>query len=130
LTKRFDKQHFGTIRPLQEDYERRTEFRRQYAPEPDVDIAAITSRQGPEGRWESTAPPYAYQDERNHLRDIIHELHRLSHEKFTSEEEIFRMFARATLTGNLLPIGRLIENTLGKGSLRRLAEATKKDYRP
>jgi hypothetical protein len=126
LTKRFDEQHFGKIRTLQKEYERRAEFLREYASDADVDIAAITSRQAADGRWESTAPPYGYQKERGRLRDLIHDLYRLTKDRFASEEEIFRMFARASLSGNLLSVGRLIENALGKGSLRRLAEATKK----
>ncbi len=41
--------------------------------------------------------------------------------KFKSKEEVFDEFARANFTGNYLPIARIIEQALGRGSFRRLA---------
>jgi hypothetical protein len=39
---------------------------------------------------------------------------------FASREEIIDMFITAQVTGNLLPLARLIEKTFGKGALRKL----------
>jgi len=39
-----------------------------------------------------------------------------------NREKVFDMFARAMFTGNLLPLGRLIDKTFGKGTFRRIGE--------
>lgn len=43
-------------------------------------------------------------------------------EKFQDREEIFEVFAKGMMTGNILPVGRLIEKTFGNGTLRRIGE--------
>jgi hypothetical protein len=43
-------------------------------------------------------------------------------EKFQDREEIFEIFAKGMMTGNILPVGRLIERTFGNGTLRRIGE--------
>lgn len=47
-------------------------------------------------------------------------------DSFSSTEEVFNVFARAVLTGRLLPVARLIEKTYGEGSFRRVGEKTAK----
>ncbi len=41
---------------------------------------------------------------------------------FSGREEILHMFMQAQVTGNLLPVARLIEKTFGKGAFRKLGE--------
>jgi len=41
---------------------------------------------------------------------------------FSSREELLDMFMRAQVTGNLLPVARLIEKTFGRGAFRKLSE--------
>ena len=41
---------------------------------------------------------------------------------FSSKEEILDMFMKAQVTGNLLPVAKLIEKTFGKGAFRKLSE--------
>jgi len=41
---------------------------------------------------------------------------------FSDREEILNMFMQAQVTGNLLPVARLVENTFGKGAFRKLSE--------
>lgn len=43
-------------------------------------------------------------------------------EVFSSREEILDMFMKAQVTGNLLPVARLIENTFRKGAFRKLSK--------
>jgi hypothetical protein len=45
-----------------------------------------------------------------------------NNEGFSDRTEILNMFMRAQVTGNLLPVARLIEKTFGKGAFRKLSE--------
>lgn len=45
-----------------------------------------------------------------------------NNEDFSDRTEILDMFMRAQVTGNLLPVARLIEKTFGKGAFRKLSE--------
>jgi len=42
--------------------------------------------------------------------------------KFTSRDEVFEHFARANFSGKYLPLARMVEDILGKGSFRKIAE--------
>ena len=68
------------------------------------------------------ATTYAYADEREKLADLISDLYKRNQSEFVSEEEVFKLFAVATLTGRLLPVARLIEKTYEKGSFRMIGE--------
>ncbi len=41
---------------------------------------------------------------------------------FVDREEILNMFMNAQVTGNLLPVARLVDGTFGKGAFRKLSE--------
>jgi len=51
---------------------------------------------------------------------VISEIYQRNKGEFGSEEEIFKTFAKAVLTGRLMELARLIDNTYGKGSFRKL----------
>lgn len=51
--------------------------------------------------------------------DIVYEK---NSEDYKSRDEIIDMFIRAQVTGNILPVARLIEKTFGKGYFRKLSE--------
>lgn len=51
--------------------------------------------------------------------DIVFERNR---EDFSDRKEILDMFMKAQVTGNLLPVARLIEKTFGKGAFRKLSK--------
>ncbi|MDO8668735.1 MAG: hypothetical protein Q7K65_00390 [Candidatus Buchananbacteria bacterium] len=60
--------------------------------------------------------------ERTKLYKILDKLLVDSGGMFKNREEIFNVFAKANFTGNYLPLARIIEKILGKGSFRKLAE--------
>jgi hypothetical protein len=79
-------------------------------------------------RGESREPVFvshAYEAERTSLHMLIADLYKKNQHHYTSENEIFNLFAAAGLTGRLLPLARLIEKTYGKGSFRKIGEMTK-----
>jgi hypothetical protein len=42
--------------------------------------------------------------------------------QFKDASEIYDLFRRGMMTGDILPLGRLIDRTFGKGTLRRIGE--------
>ena len=70
------------------------------------------------------------QDEQAAGKKIVEDLFIKNPGKFDSKEEIMEMFIKAQVTGNLLPVARLLEKTYGKGSFRKLGEETGTVERP
>jgi len=65
---------------------------------------------------------FVYKPERKILNKLIDEVFERNSEKFQDREEVFEVFAKGMMTGNILPVGRLIEKTFGIGTLRRIGE--------
>ncbi len=60
-------------------------------------------------------------EERKKLYDLLDNLIKKSEGKFKDREEVFEEFAQANFSGNYLKIARIIEDILGKGSFKKLA---------
>lgn len=60
--------------------------------------------------------------ERNKLYKLLDKLVASSGGKFKNREEIFDEFAKANFSGNYLPLARIVEGILGKGTFRKIAE--------
>jgi len=69
-----------------------------------------------------TTECFTYQSERKILNTLINKILEKNPEKFKNGEEVFEVFAKGMMTGNILPVGRLIERTFGNGTLRRIGE--------
>lgn len=65
---------------------------------------------------------YPYHNERRKLDSLIDELYEKNTNDFNSKEEVFQLFAKATMTGRIMTVARLIEKTFGKGSFRFVGE--------
>src|SRR4030042_2537224 len=66
--------------------------------------------------------PFTYPKERKMFDDLLDKLYQKNQDKFKGKEEVFDIFAKSMLNGNLLPVGRLVDRTLGKGSFRKIGE--------
>ncbi|MBP6943105.1 MAG: hypothetical protein KBB55_03630 [Candidatus Buchananbacteria bacterium] len=66
------------------------------------------------------------QREREKLEEIISDVLNKLPDRFTDREAVFELFARAHCNGDLLPLAKVIEETYGKGSFRKIAEETKR----
>lgn len=64
---------------------------------------------------------FGYRRERDTLRQLIEKLFRRN-SQFKDVSEIHDLFRRGMMTGDILPLGRLIDRTFGKGTLRRIGE--------
>lgn len=65
---------------------------------------------------------FVYKRERKILNILIDKLLEKNKEKFHDKDEIFDLFAKGMMTGNILPIGRLIEDSFGEGTFRKIGE--------
>lgn len=61
-------------------------------------------------------------EERRRLYELIDKIIRNSDGDFGRREELFDQFAQANFSGNYLPLAKIIEGALGKGSFRKIAE--------
>lgn len=69
-----------------------------------------------------TTECFTYRRERRILSTLIDKIIKRNPDKFHSREEVFEIFTKGMMTGNILPVGKLIEKTFGKGALRRIGE--------
>jgi hypothetical protein len=60
--------------------------------------------------------------ERKKLEKVLDEIVEKSNGRFKSKDEIFDEFAKANFSGNYLSVAKIVENILGKGAFRKLAE--------
>lgn len=65
---------------------------------------------------------FTYKPERKMLNTLIDKLFKYNQDQFNNREEVFKVFARGIMTGNILPLGRLIEKTFGNGTFRKIGE--------
>lgn len=68
----------------------------------------------------------AYIEERKSLKMLLEKIVGKNRRRFASTDEVFEIFARASMQGNMLPVARLMESTFGKGSFSRLSSAKNK----
>lgn len=73
-------------------------------------------------REKITAESFTYRQERRSLNTLINKLFTRNQKRFKDRAEVFEVFSQGMMTGNILPIGRLIEETFGNGTLRAIGE--------
>lgn len=71
---------------------------------------------------EISTESFTKEKERKILDTLIDKLFERNKEVFKKREDIFEMFAKAMMTGNILSIGKLIDRTFGKGVFRKIGE--------
>jgi hypothetical protein len=132
---RFGNEYFGKIPELSFQYHERESYRKKWA----ASLPPETSRIGKEIsslRFENGNPVKSngvaffsgYVQERERLDQLVVDLYEKNKQSFKSKEDVFRLFVDANFKGRLLPLARLIENTYGKGSFRKLGEETAQTY--
>jgi hypothetical protein len=65
---------------------------------------------------------HPYADDVRGLHLLIDEIYDRNKRRFENKEEIFKLFVEAVISGNVLPVGRLIDKTFGEASFRRLGK--------
>jgi len=69
------------------------------------------------------AVDFAYSGERNALQQLCVKLSHRDEELYPSPKAVFDAFAKAMLNGDVLKLGRAIDQTFGKGTFRKIGEA-------
>jgi hypothetical protein len=65
---------------------------------------------------------FGYPRQREILKTLIDKIYGKNPGKFKNKDEVFDLFAEGAVTGNILPLGRVIEKTFGKKTLRKIGE--------
>jgi hypothetical protein len=74
------------------------------------------------GSNEISTARFTKEKERKILNILIDKLFERNKENIKSRDEIFEMFSEAMMTGNIISIGKLIDNTFDKGTFRKIGE--------
>ncbi len=127
LTMRFDQAHFSQFPGLESELKLRddavgtgldkTKYQSMIANVQERKIGT---------KIEVSLGTHPYGNERGLLNKLIDDIFLKNQSDFSSREEVFSLFATASMSGNLLPVARLVEKTFGKGSFRVIGEETKK----
>lgn len=65
---------------------------------------------------------YVYKEQRKVLSALIDKIYKKNKSSFNNKEEVFNVFAKSKFEGGMLRVGKLIDDTFGKGTFRRLGE--------
>lgn len=68
---------------------------------------------------------FSYGEERENLNLLMDKIVEKNSGKFKNKEEVLMVFAKGMITGNILPLGRLLDRTFGKGIFRKIGELDK-----
>lgn len=87
----------------------------------DKSFTILRMNEKADGKMEPEAV-IAYPHEHARTMAMFEHIFEQNKEKFDSPEEVFHFFAKASFSGKLLPIVRLVEKTYGKGAFRSIGE--------
>ncbi|MBU4204601.1 hypothetical protein KKE19_01520 [Patescibacteria group bacterium] len=124
LSQRFEKKYFGKIPTLKDDLMARDAIREK-----------IKGKYPELGKYTETTDPVTgeplgggYSNARIKLNNFLGNIYARNIDRFSSQKEVFEIFAKAYFTGRTLSMARLVEKTFGKGSFRGIGKETKKFY--
>ena len=60
------------------------------------------------------------------LYDVAEAIYKRNQNTLESSEDVISLFLKGQITGNIMPIARVVENTFGKGSFRKFGEFSQK----
>ncbi|MFA7192196.1 MAG: hypothetical protein WC089_02780 [Candidatus Paceibacterota bacterium] len=65
---------------------------------------------------------FTYKQERKILHTLVDKIYQKNTEKFKDKEEVLEVFFKGMITGNILPLGRLVDETFGADTFRKIGE--------
>jgi len=131
LAKRFDKLYFHKMPILQQEIASRKKIvdsllNSSMVLDVTKDLAedarhvSIEQKDGGGKRRRFFTRPYSM--ERQRLKKLIEDIYLKNKEKFSSEEDVFNIFAESVFGRHALKLARLIKNTYGQGAFRTIGE--------
>ncbi|MBI2064881.1 MAG: hypothetical protein HYT62_02405 [Candidatus Yanofskybacteria bacterium] len=112
----FTVEEFRKLKKLTEDIQTRAKDPSKFS-----DIASVHQIPLPDKSTRVTISPFEYAQQRLQFNKIIDKINELNPDMFGDREEIFNIFARAMLTGEVKQLTELVENTFGRGTFKKLA---------
>ncbi len=67
---------------------------------------------------------FTYGLERQALGQLVDKILKKNSDQFSSPDEVLDLFVRGAIPGDVMPIGRIVDESFGKGSFRKIGEAT------
>ncbi|OHA87010.1 MAG: hypothetical protein A3A96_03685 [Candidatus Zambryskibacteria bacterium RIFCSPLOWO2_01_FULL_39_39] len=122
LTKRFYPQ-LQDIPPLENEYKNILKAREKFS---NPDVAAIRVKEIEAGQipsLEITMKDFAYAEVRKKFNELIDKIYEKKKDSFSSREEVFNIFARAAMTGEVKELATLVESTSGTGTFKKIAQS-------
>lgn len=114
--------HLKNIPLLADEYNELLETREKYEVK-DLAAMRVDEFETPDGiEYEAHLKQYGYPALRKSLNKIIDSIYEKRKDDFNSEEEIFTVFAKAAMTGEVKELATLIDSTLGSGTFKKIAE--------
>lgn len=133
MAMKFAERYFSQISPLEKDMRKREQAINEFPEDMQENareiISSIFTKQLPSGEYKIMIKAHTiYEKERMGLKYILDTIHSKNPTEFSSPEDVFKIFASATLSGDLPNIARLIEQNLGKGSFKKVAQVFSKPH--
>ena len=121
LVKRFY-DRLKNIPLLTEEYEDLIKTREKYSV-PDLAAISMEEVDTPDGIvYKANIKKYAYPKLRKNLNAFIKDIYEKRQNDFDSEEEIFEIFVKAAMTGDVKELATLVDSTLGSGTFKKIAQ--------
>jgi len=106
---------------LTEEYDKVMNVREKYSV-PDIAAIRIQRVDTPQGpATEATLKEHAYPKFREKLNLLIREIYEKRKSDFASDEDVFAIFVKAAMTGEVKELATLIDSTLGVGTFKKIA---------
>lgn len=122
----FMNKYFPRIPILKEDMKIREEYINKLPNEKQEwvrkNITYALTEQLPSGEKITKGGLTAYREEREALQNLLEKIQLANPTEFPTTEDVFKIFASAVMTGNLPQIARLIEQNLGRGAFKKIAQ--------
>lgn len=122
LAMRFEQEFFPLIRGLDVKVSEVKRFVQRM--DLDDDVVAYRTYQKRSGMYKTSIHSFAYYSDRRRLEYCISKIWENHASKFSSCEEVFALFARATLSGHLLPLWRAMKPIWNREERKRMCTRT------
>ncbi len=122
LTMRFYN-YLKEIPLLAEEYAKVIDTREKYS-FPDLAAMRVDTVEYEHGKgFEAKLVQHAYPELRKKFNHLLKEIYEKGNKGFTSEEDVFKIFARAAMTGEVKELASIIDSTLGSGTFKKIAQS-------
>jgi len=120
----FAKRYFKKIDCLREEAIELETFNAKFPDEKIYDeVASIYRKKTEGGQWKTEVISYrSHPESLKKLDNLMNKIYQKNKERFQTQGDVFNIFARAAMTGDISEMAKLIEVSLGKGAFKKVAK--------